>query len=132
MASVVFECPHCGGAMEAEQGGLRGRLVSCPHCQAQVQLPDADEVAAQQAVEEQPEAQEAPQQEAESSGGADSLSAGTVIRGIYKIERLLGSSSIGQVYVGTITTDNRKVQLEIIDGREQETIERLSREIELL
>ena len=130
MASVVFECPQCQGAMEAEHEGLRGRLVSCPHCQAQVQLPDADEAVSEELVEEEVAVEEAPQEQVKSSGGQ--LATGTVIRGIYKIERLLGNSSLGEVYVGSITTDGRQVQLEIIDGNEQETIDRLSREIELL
>ncbi|OVE81205.1 hypothetical protein BVY04_03780 [bacterium M21] len=119
MGSVIFECAQCGGTMEAEQSGLKGRLVSCPHCEAQVKVPD-------NAASPETTPEPAP---AAPSGG---VGPGTVIRGIYKLERLLGESSLGEVYVGSVVTDGRQVQLELIDGSDQETIDRLSREIEIL
>ncbi len=134
---VIFNCPHCNGQMEADEGGLKGRLVSCPHCGAQVKVPDEGTAATgdspEAAVESpaEPEAAEEPETKAV-HGESEGLSEGTIIRGIYKIEKRLGESSIGEMYVGSVVTDGRKVQLEIIDGSDQETIDRLSREIDIL
>ncbi len=121
MGSVVFECPQCGGSMEADQEGLRGRLVVCPHCEAQIQVPG-------------PEGEEdAPADGAEGEApAAAAVQPGKVIRSIYKVEEKLGESSLGEVYTATVVTDGRKVQLEILQNADQESVDRLSREIELL
>ncbi len=124
MGTTIFNCPQCGGAMETEQKGLRGRLVTCPHCDAQVQVP-----APQEEAPPPPPPTPAPPPLAPKTGN---LEPGKVIRNIYKIDSKLGESSLGEVYVASVVTDGRKVQLEVLDGGDREDIERLSREIELL
>ena len=113
------------GYMEAEQAGLRGRLVICPHCEAQVQVPEAEEPAAAEA-----DAAEADAAPAAESG--DAVAPGRVIRNIYKVEQKLGDSSLGEIYLASVVTDGRKVQLEVLDAGNQEAIDRLSSEIDLL
>ncbi|RMD78041.1 MAG: serine/threonine protein kinase [Lentisphaerae bacterium] len=130
MGSIVFSCPHCEGKMEVEQGGLKGRLVACPHCGKQIKVPDEPEEAAGPAEDVQQEEEEEVVAETLTAGCL--LSEGTVVKGIYRIVRHLGESSLGEVYVADMIGENRKVQLEIISSSEQETVERLSREIEFL
>ncbi|MCJ8331577.1 MAG: serine/threonine protein kinase [Lentisphaeria bacterium] len=60
------------------------------------------------------------------------IEAGNLIRNIYQIERHLGESSLGDYYIAVVTSDGRKVKLEILEDADQENIDRLSREIELL
>jgi predicted RNA-binding Zn-ribbon protein involved in translation (DUF1610 family) len=37
-SDIVFECPHCGKSLAIDQRGA-GFVVSCPDCQARVQVP---------------------------------------------------------------------------------------------
>ena len=126
MGSVVFECPQCGGSLEADASGLQGRLVVCPHCEAQIQIPKTEEDGADEAP-----AQEEQQPEAGAAEGG-SIQPGTVLRNVYKIEEPIGHSSLGEMYVASRVPDGAKVQLEVLVDADQEKIDRLSREVELL
>ena len=59
------------------------------------------------------------------------LGPGVVLKD-YQLEARIGSSSLGEMYVASNIATGQKVQLEILDDSDQESIDRLSREIELL
>ncbi|MGD0650264.1 MAG: DUF4177 domain-containing protein [Verrucomicrobiia bacterium] len=39
MADITFNCPECGGSLSVDREGA-GRMVACPVCAKQIQIPD--------------------------------------------------------------------------------------------
>ncbi len=102
---IPFACPACQHQIEAELKGLKRRVVSCPSCKEQVQVPD-----------------DLP------------IGPGVVIGNGYKLEQKIAESSLGDVYLAT-KSDGRQYTVEILSGemsRDQEKVTRLMQETDLV
>ena len=103
---VPFNCPQCQAVIRAESGGLRRRLVPCPGCGANVQMPEKLTVGP-----------------------------GAIIGNGYRLERKLHDSSLGEVYLAVQEKSNRSVSVEVLSGQtsqDAEKVSRLMQEIELV
>lgn len=103
---IPFNCPHCGGTIKAETGGLKRRVVECTECGESVQVPENL-----------------------------AIGPGTVVGSGYRLERKIDDTSLGELFLASQENQGRFVGIEILSGetsRDQEKVTRLMQEIELV
>ena len=103
---VPFDCPNCNHVLQVELKGLKRKVVMCPSCDKETQLPDDL-----------------------------GIGPGVTIGDGYKLDNKIGESHLGDIYLATKESDNRSVRIEILSGSvtsDEEAVTRFLNEIELL
>ncbi len=103
---IPFNCPNCNSVIQAQFKGLRHKLVTCPSCNRETQMPDNIEIGP-----------------------------GVVIGSGYKLEKKVGHSHLGEIFLALKEPEGRLVRIEILSGSvtsDEESVTRFLQEIELM
>ena len=103
---VPYSCPNCNNDLQVEVKGLKRKVITCPSCEQETQLPDDL-----------------------------GIGPGVIIGDGYKLEKKIGDSHLGEIYIAVKTNDGQNVRIEILSGSvtsDEESVTRFLNEIELL
>ncbi len=104
---IPYTCPNCSNhVIDVEMKGLKHKVVTCPSCETETQVPDDLEICP-----------------------------GTIIGSGYKLETKIGESHLGDIYLALKEDEERLVRIEILAGSvasDEESVTRFLQEIELM
>ena len=103
---IPYNCPNCDNEIQVELRGLKRKLVSCTSCNTETQIPDDI-----------------------------GIGPGVIIGNGYKLEKKIGESHLGDIYLALKEDEGRLVRIEILSGSvtsDEESVTRFLQEIELL
>ncbi len=103
---VPYTCPDCSNVIQVELKGLRQKSATCPSCGKETALPDDL-----------------------------GICPGVIIGNGYKLDRKIGESHLGDIFVANKEDTGQMVRIEILSGSvtsDEESVTRFLQEIELM
>ena len=103
---IPYNCPNCNAEIPVEFKGLKRKVVTCESCEKETQVPDDL-----------------------------CIGPGAIIGNGYKLEKKVGESHLGDIFLAIKEDEGRLVRIEILSGQvasDEESVTRFLQEIDLM